>query len=215
MGEQFILWWNGERRAAAWRAWPSFLIRPTSGPRGVNDPLVERSQRREPFRHRHAGLRRTSRNPTGSFLDPGAWVQGKLRFGPSTASPPTTRWIYGPGVLDVSRFNYLERACAGDEGLYALTSTAPNAVLDHFHIDGIMILDHNHAAIIFARRDNGCMGVIFLSGPIGAGKTVVARSYSSCSLPRSPTLRAIRSGRSSGKGANAGYGATFPRWCAR
>jgi hypothetical protein len=79
------------------------------------------------------------------FLGPGAWVQGKLRFNPIVTTPPTFRTIYGPGVLDVSRFNYLNRACADDEGLYALTSTT-TVDLNHFHIDGIVITDHNHAA---------------------------------------------------------------------
>jgi hypothetical protein len=80
------------------------------------------------------------------FLGPGAWVQGKLSFDPIPTTPPTFRTIYGLGVLDVSRFNYLNRACSGyNDSLYALTSTT-TVDLNHFHIDGIVIADHNHAA---------------------------------------------------------------------
>jgi hypothetical protein len=82
------------------------------------------------------------------FLGPGAWVQGKLRF---ETRGSAQRKLYGPGVLDVSRFRYDQRTCDSssafpDEGLYALTADDPNSVLDHFTIDGIVIADHNHAA---------------------------------------------------------------------
>jgi hypothetical protein len=87
------------------------------------------------------------------FFGPGAWVQGKLRFEPALtpSGAHKTRKLYGPGVLDVSRFDYLSRACSDDdEGYYALTSqptdAAPSAILNNFHVDGIIITDHNHAA---------------------------------------------------------------------
>ncbi len=76
------------------------------------------------------------------FLGPNAWVQGKLRFPTGSA----TRKIYGPGVLDGSRFNYLNRDCTSDDGIYSLSSDGANGVLNHFVIDGIIIADHNHAA---------------------------------------------------------------------
>jgi hypothetical protein len=90
------------------------------------------------------------------YLGPGAWVQGKLRFAPhltpdAAFQADPTRVLYGSGVLDVSRFRYDRRACGAlsnypDEGLYAITSTG-NPVLENLRIDGVLIADHNHAAI--------------------------------------------------------------------
>ena len=75
------------------------------------------------------------------FLGPNSWVQGKLRFGdPDDAGQ--TRQIYGPGVLDVSRFDYESRECPGDQSYYALSSShTPNALLNNLNIDGIVIND--------------------------------------------------------------------------
>lgn len=164
MGEQFILWWSRGAEGGGVEGLAFFLNPPYERPTG-NGVFTIRSWNdlngaslsgintldfEGPLAIQLGGDGTLAYSVPDTiqyiFLGPGAWVQGKLRFDPSTTSPPTTRWIYGPGVLDVSRFNYLDRACPGDEGLYALTSTASNAVLDHFHIDGIMILDHNHAA---------------------------------------------------------------------
>jgi hypothetical protein len=84
-------------------------------------------------------------------------VQGKLRFPISNA----TRKIYGPGVLDGSRFNYLNRDCTGDDNYYSLSSDGTNGVLNHFVIDGIIISDHNHAA-----------NDIFYNGTVNNVKTI-------------------------------------------
>jgi hypothetical protein len=164
MGEQFILWWNRGAEGGAVEGLAFFLNPPYQQPtgngvltihawndlNGANLTGIDTLDFEGPLAVQLGGDGTLAYTVPDAiqyiFLGPGAWVQGKLRFDPSTTSPPTTRWIYGPGVLDVSRFNYLDRACSSDEGLYALTSTASNAVLDHFHIDGIMILDHNHAA---------------------------------------------------------------------
>jgi hypothetical protein len=81
-------------------------------------------------------------------------VQGKLSFTVKNA----TRKLYGPGVLDGSQFNYLNRDCVindpsspdngepTDDGLYSLTSQGVNGNLKNFIVDGIIISDHNHAA---------------------------------------------------------------------
>jgi hypothetical protein len=59
--------------------------------------------------------------------------------------------IYGPGVLDGSQFNYLNRDClnqAGnptEDGLYSLSSDVSSG-LNQFVVDGIIISDQNHAA---------------------------------------------------------------------
>jgi hypothetical protein len=99
------------------------------------------------------------------YLAPGSWLQGKLAFAPipggtSTASCTTssssssstacTRRIYGPGVLDVSRFEYDLRQCDpvsgyADQGYAALAAVNPSGShrLDDFDLDGIIIADNN------------------------------------------------------------------------
>jgi hypothetical protein len=83
------------------------------------------------------------------FLGPSAWVQGKLRF---NKNKTMTTYIYGPGVLDGSQFNYLNRDCLNpdktptDDGLYSLSSLDQNGNLTNFNVDGIIISDQNHAA---------------------------------------------------------------------
>lgn len=90
------------------------------------------------------------------YLGEDAWVQGKLQFG-SGGTAAQKKKIYGPGVLDVSRFHYDRRVCDiasayPDEGLNALSisgggsSLLDNAPLDEFLIDGVIIIDTNHAA---------------------------------------------------------------------
>jgi hypothetical protein len=82
------------------------------------------------------------------FLGPNAWVQGKLRFNKNK----TTTHICGPGVLDGSRFNYLNRDALNpdktptDDGLYSLSSLDQNGNLNNFDVNGIIISDQNHAA---------------------------------------------------------------------
>jgi hypothetical protein len=82
------------------------------------------------------------------FFGQSAWVRGKLQFNKITA----TTHIYGPGVLDGSQFNYLNRDClnnAGnptEDGLYSLSSLDQEAKLTNFDVDGIIISDQNHAA---------------------------------------------------------------------
>jgi uncharacterized protein (TIGR03437 family) len=89
-------------------------------------------------------------NIANVFLGPGAWVQGKLRF--VQAGNGSTRRIFGPGVLDVSRFEYDLRACDAnsgyaDQGYEAISLVDPpkNTVPDTFQLDGFVITDHNHA----------------------------------------------------------------------
>ena len=87
-------------------------------------------------------------NIVNVFLGQNAWVQGKLRF----TTNPAKRHIYGPGVLDGSQFNYLNRDCVRpdgtptDDGLYSLSSLGAAGNLTNFAVDGIIISDQNHAA---------------------------------------------------------------------
>src|SRR5271157_3264338 len=80
-------------------------------------------------------------NIANVFFGPGAWVQGKLRF--VQAGNGITRRIYGPGVLDVSRFEYDLRACDAnsgyaDQGYEAISLVDPpkKTVPDIFQLDG-------------------------------------------------------------------------------
>lgn len=92
-------------------------------------------------------------NITSVFLGPGAWVQGKLRF--QQTGKGVTRRLYGPGVLDASRFNYSYRQCRNnaifhDQG-YSTVSIEPlptgkagaGLVPDIFHLDGVVLSDGN------------------------------------------------------------------------
>ncbi len=87
-------------------------------------------------------------NIVNVFLGQNTWVQGKLRF----TTNPANRHIYGPGVLDGSQFNYLNRDCVKpdgsptDDGLYSLSSLGSAGNLTNFAVDGIIISDQNHAA---------------------------------------------------------------------
>jgi hypothetical protein len=87
-------------------------------------------------------------NIVNVFLGQDAWVQGKLRF----TTNPAQRHLYGPGVLDGSMFNYLNRDCLKpdgnptDDGLYSLSSLGQDGKLTNFAVDGIIISDQNHAA---------------------------------------------------------------------
>jgi hypothetical protein len=87
-------------------------------------------------------------NIVNVFLGQDAWVQGKLRFNANQSQ----RHLYGPGVLDGSKFNYLNRDCLKpdgdptDDGLYSISSLAPDGRLANFAVDGIIISDQNHAA---------------------------------------------------------------------
>lgn len=95
-------------------------------------------------------------NINNIFLGPGAWLQGKLRFTQGGAGH--TRKIYGPGVLDNSRFNYAYRQCRNsttntDDG-YQSISWIPlpaqingvSTVPDGFIVDGLIITDNDYYA---------------------------------------------------------------------
>ena len=93
-------------------------------------------------------------NINNVYLGPGSWVQGKQLFAPSSTGH--RRRIYGPGVLDVSRFEYDLRMCSvsndpdyadqGDPALAGQTSDGDHGPLDQFDLDGIIITDNNFYA---------------------------------------------------------------------
>jgi hypothetical protein len=82
------------------------------------------------------------------FLAPGSWVQGKLRFQQSSSQVK----IYGPGVLDGSRFDYEYRQCRNStkypnnkvDGVPAIS--LEDGATDTFNIDGIIVSDIDYTA---------------------------------------------------------------------
>ena len=162
-GEQFILWWNRGTEGGGIESLAFFLNPPYTRPtQPTSNPITITSWEQlsgDLSSYDTLDFETTvaiggtgdqtydvPANINNIYFGPNAWVQGKLRFG-DPLNPNQTRKIYGPGVLDVSRFDYERRACAGDEGYYALSSShTPNAVLNNFNIDGIVITDLNHAA---------------------------------------------------------------------
>lgn len=89
-------------------------------------------------------------NITTIFLGPTAWVEGKLLFSKEGGVK-----VYGPGVLDVSRFEYDLRHCGAgtdfeEQGYPALNSvdqkTNDRLPLEKLNLDGIIISDNNFYA---------------------------------------------------------------------
>jgi hypothetical protein len=158
-GEQFILWWNRQADSAAVEGLAFFLNPPYTPPTAphkvkVVTPQTDLTDPSQLLGYDTLDFEGKIRlGPGGAvayqvpdsittiFFGPDAWVQGKLRF----SATGVTRTIYGPGVLDVSRFNYVNRLCGGDDGYFALSSET-GTKLDGFVIDGIIVTDHNHAA---------------------------------------------------------------------
>jgi hypothetical protein len=85
-------------------------------------------------------------NINSIYLAPLAWVQGKFFFTPNAQS----RTIYGPGVLDVSRFEYDLRSCGTSSGYadqgYDALDVPPGDSLNKFDLEGFIVSDTNHAA---------------------------------------------------------------------
>jgi hypothetical protein len=169
-GEQFILWWDRGTEGGAIESLAFFLNPPYPQPVGGN---VKRVTAWTDLNGNLQGIDTLdfegvipveSTGPAAHlipdsiqtvFLGEGAWVQGKLQFN-SGGTATQKKKFYGPGVLDVSRFHYDLRVCNTasaypDEGLNALSTMGgsgllDNAPLNEFLIDGIVIIDHNHAA---------------------------------------------------------------------
>jgi uncharacterized protein (TIGR03437 family) len=171
-GEQFILWWDGDaKESAAIQSLVFFLNPPYSRPTGSNVKVVttpaDLNGDLAPFdtldiegtvavASTGAQAFVVPANINNIFLAPAAWLQGKIRFTQSGAGH--TRKLYGPGVLDVSRFNYANRLCnetsAHPDDGYQAISWSPRppglngvpSVSDSFVMDGPIIADHNYYA---------------------------------------------------------------------
>ena len=165
-GDQFLLWWAGDaQQSSIIQSLVFFLNPPYVKPTGSNVKVIatpaDLTANLSSFdtldfegtlavASTGAQAFVVPANIANVFLGPGAWVQGKLRF--VQAGNGSTRRIYGPGVLDVSRFEYDLRSCDAnsgyaDQGYEAISLVDPpkNTVPDRFQLDGIVITDHNHA----------------------------------------------------------------------
>ena len=165
-GDQFLLWWDGNaKQSSSIQGLVFFLNPPYVKPTGSNVKVVTKpadlTGDLSPFDTLDfegtiavAGTGAQAfvvpANILNVFLGPGAWVQGKLRFAQNGNG--NQRRLYGPGVLDVSRFEYDLRTCGdssgyADQGYHALSLVDPpkNTAPDIFTLDGIVIIDHNHA----------------------------------------------------------------------
>ena len=167
-GDQFVLWWNvGPAENSDIQGLAIFLDQPYVRPTGSNVKVVQAPEDLTGDLSHFDTLDFEGTVAIGTsgaqafdvpanidnvFLGPGAWVQGKLQFTQSGVG--ATRKIYGPGVLDVSRFNYANRQCASSspfaaDGYGAISWPAlasPTAVPDIFVMDGVILSDLNHYA---------------------------------------------------------------------
>jgi len=169
-GEQFILWWDRGTEGGAFEGLAFFLNPPYQPPAGALKVFTWSDLTSADLTNYDAldfegqvavgGTGAESfpvpDNINTIFLGEHAWLQGKLQFG-SDGTAAQKKRIYGPGVLDVSRFRYDRRVCNNgsaypDDGMNALGKSGggsgllDNAPLSEFLIDGIVIIDHNHAA---------------------------------------------------------------------
>jgi len=171
-GDQFILYWNGDAQASGIiQGLAIFLDPPYTRPTGANVKIVgtpaDLAANLSSFdtldiegtvavASTGAVAFVVPANINNIFLGPGAWLEGKLRFTQSGVGH--TRKIYGPGVLDVSRFNYANRHCDTtsahpDDGYQSISWIAlPNkingvaTVPDGFIVDGLIVTDSDYYA---------------------------------------------------------------------
>ncbi len=171
-GDQFILWWDGDtRESAGIQGLAFFLDPPYVRPTGRNVKTVavpadltgdlsafDTLDFESTVAIESTGVKAfiVPANIGSVFLAPGAWVQGKLRFEQSGAGHE--RRIYGPGVLDVSRFGYMWRQCRNsnehtDDGYQSVSMMPPAAGTpgrplprDRFVLDGIIVSDSQYYA---------------------------------------------------------------------
>jgi hypothetical protein len=177
-GEQFILWWEGDtKQSSAIQGLAFFLDPPYNRPTGSNVKIVAAPADLTGDLSAFDTLDiegTVAVASTGAvafvvpvtinniFFGPGAWLQGKLRFKQSGAGH--TRKIYGPGVLDGSRFSHMNRFCGvasahPDDGyqsiswipLPALTNGVPS-VADGFMVDGLIVSDNGYYATDWFQR---------------------------------------------------------------
>jgi hypothetical protein len=171
-GEQFVLWWSRGADGGAVEALAFYLNPPYSAPTTGSIRTVQTSAdlagdlsgydtldiegvlavppysdtpQNEPV---GAVALRVPANIKTIYLAPGAWLQGKLHF--LESGQGLEKRVYGPGVLDVSRFEYDLRFCKSADGYpdqgygsISLDAVPPGGTPDTYTIDGIVITDQN------------------------------------------------------------------------
>jgi hypothetical protein len=164
-GEQFILWWNGNaQQSSAIEGHALFLNPPYTRPTGSNVKTISAAADLTADLSSFDTLDFEGTVAIGStgavafvvpvninniYFGPAAWVQGKLRF--MQTGTGQARRIYGPGVLDVSRFDYMYRQCRNstvhtDDGYQSLSWVATAQQDDRFTVDGLIISDSDYYA---------------------------------------------------------------------
>jgi hypothetical protein len=171
-GEQFILWWNRSTEGGGIQGLAFFLDPSYARPTGSNVKTIaaptDLTSDLSAFdtldfegtiavggtgpEGPGAQAFTVPANIANVFLAQGAWVQGKLSFVQSGAGH--VRRIYGPGVLDVSRFNYMWRQCRNStvypehqiDGYPSVSWPGSPALPDTFVLDGIIVSDSDFSA---------------------------------------------------------------------
>jgi uncharacterized protein (TIGR03437 family) len=167
-GDQFILWWDGDtKESSTIQGLALFLDPPYTRPTGTNVKIVKVPadltgdlsgfdtldiEGTVAVASTGAQALIVPAHILNIFLGSGAWLQGKLRF--TQSGTGNTRKIYGPGVLDVSRFNYMNRHCGGTDDGYQSISWIPlpaktngvPSVADGFIVDGPIVTDSDYYA---------------------------------------------------------------------
>jgi hypothetical protein len=157
-GDQFLLWWSDGTNGGSIQSLVFFLDPPYLPPTTGNIMTITTNTQLTNLNYNIDTLifqgtfqlvdggyadYNVPTNITTIFLAPGAWVQGKLHF---KYSGGINKRVYGPGVLDGSRFCYALRSCGGDAGDHSLSfESTTNSPADTLSLDGIVITDHNHA----------------------------------------------------------------------
>ena len=186
-GEQFILWWDRDSQdGGAVQGLAFFLDPPYNPPTGNVAYINSQTDFSALDLHNFSALEfdgAVAIQPTphdsgpegpgaqvlvippninNVFLAPGSWVQGKIQFdqGDTTFPGGQTKRIYGPGVLDSSRFNYVFRQCRNAtgnvvsgqftgnfiDGLATISWIGHPVVADTPEIDGIILTDADYNA---------------------------------------------------------------------
>jgi uncharacterized protein (TIGR03437 family) len=190
-GEQFVLWWDGDtKESGTIQGLAIFLnppyIRPTGGnvktiasPADLTGDLsaFDTLDFEGTVAVASTGAQAfvVPANIDNIFLGPASWLQGKVRFTQSGAGH--TRKIYGPGVLDVSRFSYANRLCNEtsahpDDGFESISwlprpagKNGVPTVPDRFVVDGLIVSDTNfYATAWFSNSTVNNMKIIGWNG---------------------------------------------------
>ena len=172
-GEQLVLWWNRDQQnGAAQQGLVVFLNPPYTAPSGPNVRHVYAISDLDNLNgidtldfENFIQLPGPGYAPDGAgaeeypvpvgvnnvFLGPGAWLQGKLRF--EQGGTGQIRRLYGPGVIDGSRFNYMLRQCRNSkdptlhpDGHQTVSFDGQPSNPDILYMDGIVITDSNYAS---------------------------------------------------------------------